>query len=409
MQSLVQGPIEWSGPLRAGSAGAGLPAADPVGSLEAAAEALADLDPAHLGDGGVADAAVRVRRALDRVEASFARLARAAHVRGVGSESGASSTAAWLSRQVGMRSGDARAALEAGALCELLPDTGEAWLAGDVNTAAVRTIAAARLEDHDELLARCESTFLGLARAADMRGLRRAVEHFRNLAASDGTAPPVPDGLHVSSTYAGRTALTGDLGGPAGETVVTALHAYTDPPSEADRRPLSRRHADALVRICEVALAQVPDGQRSRGLVNVVVDWATLTEGRLGRADGQFTGPMPLADVRRLLCDCSVSRVATDPEGLAVDVGRRTRTIPAGLRRALVVRDQGCRFPGCERPAGWCDGHHVHHWLDGGPTDRANVVLACGCHHRLLHRPGWTARFDGVTLRIRGPDGIEVT
>jgi len=381
---------------------------DPVALLAAAADALARLDPADLPDAAVADLAVATRRGIDRLEGCFARLARAAHLRGLGSESGAPSTAAWLARRAVMRTGDARAAIEAGEICDRLAATGEAWRSGEISTAAARTIGGARVEGYDGPLEEAEPVMLGFARAGDLRAVARLAARFRNLARSDGRVPRVPDGLHVSRGYAGRTVLSGDFGDLAAETVVTALHAYTDPPGDDDRRPGSQRRADALVRICEVALERVPAGRRDHGRVSVVVDWATLAGDASGRADGQYTGPVHLDDVHRLLCDTTVSRIVTDPAGIPIDVGRARRNPPARLRRALVARDEGCRFPGCDRPPGWCDTHHIHHWTRGGPTDLPNLVLLCSHHHRLVHRPGWVLRLDGDRLHIRGPDHSRV-
>jgi len=382
---------------------------DPVVALRAAVDGLAAVDPADLGDAAMADLVLHTRREIDRMEGCFARLVRAAHVRGVGTETGASSTAAWLARRVPMRRGDARAAIEAGEACELLSATGEAWRAGAISTGAARTIIGARVDGHDEALVACEPALVELARGGDLNRLRCAAARFRKYAESDGTAPRVPDGLHLSTSWAGRTVLNGDFGDLAGETLATAIHAYTEAPTDTDRRPASQRRADALVRICEIALERVPAGRRNRGQVSVVVDWTTLTAGRPGRADGQFSGPMHLDDVHRLLCDTTVSRVVTGPSGIPVDVGRAKRNPPPRLRRALVARDQGCRFPGCGRPPGWCDAHHIRHWTRGGPTDLRNLLLVCSYHHRLLHSPGWTVRFDGEELHIRGPDGTEAT
>jgi len=60
------------------------------------------------------------------------------------------------------------------------------------------------------------------------------------------------------------------------------------------------------------------------------------------------------------------------------------------MKRALIARDKGCRFPGCDMPAAWTDGHHVKHWPDGGPTELSNLLLFCRRHHRLFHEGGWT-------------------
>ena len=382
---------------------------DVMERLGSVVDELVSLDAGELPDLALAGGLLAVRAEMDRLEAVFAGLAHAGHVRGVGSVDGAASTAAWLRHRAGMREGDAKAAIQCGAVCELLPAIDRAWRDGEISTGAVRVIAEGRVKGFDGELQGCEGEFLRLARAKDMQGLRAAVAHFRNLARGDGKEPRSLDGLHVSQTFGGRTALRGDLSDVEGETVTTALHAYTDPPSMDDPLPTSARMAAALVRICEVALAHLGDENRTNAHVNVVVDWETLTDGRLGRTDGAFTGPIHPEAVRKLLCDCSVSRVVTGPRGEVLDVGRSRRTVPPPMRRALVVRDDGCRFPGCNRPSGWCDAHHVVHWSAGGPTALDNLVLLCDRHHHVSHLPGWNVKFDGEELRVLRPDGTELT
>ena len=71
-----------------------------------------------------------------------------------------------------------------------------------------------------------------------------------------------------------------------------------------------------------------------------------------------------------------------------LEVGRATRVVSAAQRAALAVRDGGCRFPGCDRPPAWCEAHHLRHWLHGGATDLANLVLLCRAHHRAVHEGG---------------------
>ena len=80
-----------------------------------------------------------------------------------------------------------------------------------------------------------------------------------------------------------------------------------------------------------------------------------------------------------------------------LDVGRSTRVVQPSQRAALAVRDGGCVFPGCDRPLAWCDAHHLEHWVDGGPTDLANLALVCRAHHRTVHEDRWHL--------ARGPDG----
>ena len=96
---------------------------------------------------------------------------------------------------------------------------------------------------------------------------------------------------------------------------------------------------------------------------------------------------------RRLTCDCSFVRVTHGADGSVLDVGRKTRSIPPALRRALEVRDRGCRFPGCN--ARFTAAHHVIHWADQGPTSLANCLLLCRHHHRLVHEGGWRVEWWG--------------
>src|SRR5512133_3124318 len=77
--------------------------------------------------------------------------------------------------------------------------------------------------------------------------------------------------------------------------------------------------------------------------------------------------------------------------------GADTRVVQPGQRLALAVRDGGWVFPACDRPLAWCEAHHLWHWLDGGPTDLANLVLLCRAQHRAVHEGGWQL--------TRQPDG----
>ncbi|WP_419863646.1 DUF222 domain-containing protein [Candidatus Poriferisodalis sp.] len=91
------------------------------------------------------------------------------------------------------------------------------------------------------------------------------------------------------------------------------------------------------------------------------------------------------ADLRRIACDTQVIPVVMGGPSEVLDVGRAKRTIPPGLRRALIARDQRCVWPGCERAPVHCDGHHIQHWIDEGPTCLDNLALLCHVHHHRLH------------------------
>ena len=138
--------------------------------------------------------------------------------------------------------------------------------------------------------------------------------------------------------------------------------------------PISQRRADALVRMAQGYSSKPRSaGNGDRYLINIHTDkvncCAASREGALGysetlRADG------------------------TGAEAETLSVGRKTRTIPPAIRRALKRRDHGCQFPGCTCSR-FVDAHHIVHWADGGETSLNNLVLLCRRHHRLVHEGGF--------------------
>ena len=146
--------------------------------------------------------------------------------------------------------------------------------------------------------------------------------------------------------------------------------------------------------------------------VTVTVD-ADALAARRGAGELDHAGPVDVDAVRELACDASVMRVVMSGRSQPLDIGRRTPVVPPSMRRAVIVRDRRCRFPGCDRPHTWCDAHHVVHWADGGPTALANLLLLCRSHHRMVHggrfrlelsngRPVFR-RHDGSALVERAP------
>ena len=98
-----------------------------------------------------------------------------------------------------------------------------------------------------------------------------------------------------------------------------------------------------------------------------------------------------------LACDAAVVPIVMNGKGQPLDIGRATRTIPDGLRRAVTARDRGCAYPGCGRPPSWTECHHIIPWEHGGPTTLPNLVMLCRAHHRLLHLADWVVRIhDGL-------------
>jgi hypothetical protein len=114
-------------------------------------------------------------------------------------------------------------------------------------------------------------------------------------------------------------------------------------------------------------------------------------------ADGVLAATLPdgtgvsAETLRRVACDCGL--VATTDDGHRLNIGRRSRSIPPAIRRALLLRDHGCRFPGCRHDR-FLHGHHIEHWLHGGETSVDNLLLLCPHHHRLVHEGGWSVECD---------------
>ncbi|MEU0793774.1 DUF222 domain-containing protein [Amycolatopsis sp. NPDC005961] len=122
------------------------------------------------------------------------------------------------------------------------------------------------------------------------------------------------------------------------------------------------------------------------------------TPAKAGRATLGDLGTISAAEARIHACDCMLIPAVLGAKSEPLDLGRQRRLVPPGIRRALYLRDRGCAFPGCHRPPRHCQGHHIRHWADGGPTELSNLVLMCAHHHRLLHRSGWQVRIatDGL-------------
>jgi hypothetical protein len=119
----------------------------------------------------------------------------------------------------------------------------------------------------------------------------------------------------------------------------------------------------------------------------VHADEATLRKSEAGRCEIDEGPAIPVETARRLACDCSKVVITEDEQGEPLDVGRKTRSIPPALRRALASRDKGCVFPGCNHKR-YVDGHHVEHWADGGETKLSNLATLCRFHHRAVHEGG---------------------
>lgn len=207
----------------------------------------------------------------------------------------------------------------------------------------------------------------------------------------------VPAGPAAASPSGGpAAALIPDVAASVGGAVVggaSVADAALVGDAGADGRSPGQRRADALIEVCRLALAagDLPANGSERPQVTVTVPYDPVCR-VLGAGTLDTGDRVSATQVRRLACDAQVIPAVLDGVGQVLDVGQSRRLFTGALRRALVLRDRGCTFPGCDRPPRWCEGHHIRSWVDGGPTSLDNAVLLCGRHHRTVHRGEWVVR-----------------
>lgn len=203
--------------------------------------------------------------------------------------------------------------------------------------------------------------------------------------------------------------LRGYLPDVQGATLVQALERIAEqaaPGPDGKYEPYAARCADALVELAGQRLAD--DAEPDRAGVVVHLPAAALTDENMpGAGLGDADVGLANETVRRLTCDATWQPLLESPDCESVAVGRRTRTVPAAMQRAIRRRDRTCRFPGCSRTRA-LHAHHIVHHADGGVTELWNLVLLCPYHHRFVHEHGWwitgdTGRPDDLVFHA--PDG----
>lgn len=303
------------------------------------------------------------------------------------------STTQWLKRFCRMTSTEASGTVKTARALEAMPSVTAGAVAGDIVGNAVRLLTQAR-DRHPEEFALHENVLANAATHLDTADLRRAIQHWEQQVDYAGALDDVDTTrqrrrFYFNKTYQGMWSAIGDLDPESGHIIAAALHSHADPGNldRDDRRTMPQRNADALTEICRFWLDHNDDTGISGGErphITITVDYDVLTGGRehLPEIDGTAVDPEA---IRRLACDAGIVRIVTDGATRPLDIGRRTRTVPPAIRRALELRDGGCTWAGCDAPVSWCDAHHITHWADGGVTALINLVLLCRKHHTAVH------------------------
>ncbi|WP_433268951.1 DUF222 domain-containing protein [Micromonospora vinacea] len=328
--------------------------------------------------------------------------------RGTATAQGASSTTVWLRDRLRLGVGAARRLVELAATLDTVPAAVRDALAGGaVDVEQVRVIAGAVETVHTAAGAEAADKAVGVlvdwAAQFDATLLRRLGTRIL-----DHVAPEVADAaaeaalradesraardrhVTISEQSDGRLRLTGILDAEAAAVLRTAIDPLSAPTGPDDTRTAGQRRHDALADVCRLALrgGELPDhgGDPTQLVVTTSYDGLTRELGAGALDTGLQLTP---ETVRRLACDAAILPTVLGGAGQPLDVGRQRRLITGPLRRALVLRDRGCAFPGCDRPPRWCDAHHIRHWADGGGTSLANAVLLGGDGRPEFVPPAW--------------------
>lgn len=348
---------------------------------------------------------------------------------------GIKSPAHWLNYHCGIDLGAAREKVRVAKSLSALPAIDAAFRNGTISYSKVRAMTRSATPQNEQLLlqvalhgtAHHVEQLVRKHRRAERLSARAQDQH--QYAARQLTSYFDDDGMLV--LHARLTPEEGAAFMKALEITVGAMNPPTaktevELPTSEEEKTFPQKRADALVAMAEHAVSTMKvDGpqllasaqkyeviihiEREQFADTIPVSHSESAETRVHHSCSIETThdhfPISSATARRLCCDAGMVTVLKDSSGDVLDVGRRTRTIPPAIRRALHLRDHGCRFPGCCESR-YVDAHHVRHWCDGGETRLDNLVLLCRHHHRLLHHEGYNiARTNKGDFEFVTPNG----
>ncbi len=363
---------------------------------------------------GLTDELTQAAKVSDRLELHLADLVARAEARGLPGRDGAKATRDWVAHRT------ARAKVAAGGLvavarhCSDLHDTIAAVRAGRLGMTAA--VAAARVAnrtpkaDHAEL-DRQVATSRALGWEAEVSGWvwRWAAANDPDQLAQDAALDRALRSVHLQDRIDGGIHLTADLDVESAIAVRQLLLDAT-PVDAGDERTASQRRADALTdaaRRTRTAPAATTTVSAAPAEITINIDLDRLTAA-LGPGEvlDHHGALLPADVIRRFACDARIIPAVLDTDGTVLDLGRARRLPSGSQRRALVLRDRHCRYPGCTTRHQWTDVHHVQHWADGGATDLSNLLLLCRHHHTRVHDLALDLTLTAKGgLVVRRPDG----
>lgn len=329
------------------------------------------------------------------------------------------SCAHWLSWRTGIALGAAREKVRVARALPDLPTISEAMRRGELSYSKVRALTRMATPEN-------EGDLLEFARHGTTAHVERLVRAWRQVDRQE--AAELERARHDARSFTvyeaddGSWVVRGHLDPEVGAVLRKALDAAVEElrvsgraearddgelgsrcgSPQLDGPTHGQRLADAIGLVAERSLASNETSRRAERFQVVV---HVGEQGVLGGAPGDLH--VSAETFRRFSCDATLVRMEHDDRGRVLDVGRRSRTVPPALRRALEYRDGTCRFPGCR--VRHTDAHHVRHWADGGETALDNLVLLCRWHHRAVHEGEVEVEVVGDgRFRFRHPGGRTV-
>jgi Domain of unknown function (DUF222)/HNH endonuclease len=416
MCSLVMTATESRGPAEVSATGLDL--------LRQAAEKL-HRETAERPAGSVAGAElVELHRLSESLRAVFSGQLRDFERSGAyAAQGGALSAAAWLRHECHLSPNAAAEQVRVARTLPELPETAAAFAAGEISFQHAALLTRSAEEVGLQVVQEAQPIFLAAARQLDPQRLRLATRHLRYCLDRQGAEAAAEQlcerrGLHLSQSLEGvfykgggrreagfipaagwgESPPAGRAPEPEGGSLLQkALEACSGLPAADDERSPAQRRADALVELSRQQLdsGRLPQVGGQRPHLSLRVELTALRPGDPAEEleNGQ---PLGMEAVRRTACDAVLEVLLVGAAGEPLGAGRSRRVVSGALRRALAARDGGCRFPGCDRPPGWTDAHHLVHWAEGGETALSNTALLCRPHHRRAHEEGWRLLPDGA-------------
>jgi hypothetical protein len=386
--------------------------------LERILSGLRDL-PAWVADqpaGQLGAVIIKGREIIDRTEAVTAEATRRFEKAGGYKADGFLGMVPWLRVNGKLSGGAAAERVETARQLKELPRTEEALARGEIGYQ--HAVAMARTAEHVGA-AQVRKAETSLLKAAETMDPGRFVAVAKNFEHEVDAAAVLADAnrahqrryLQLGEVTNGLVRLEGQLVPEAAAMLRTRMEPFLKP-AKGDERSAGQRAHDALLEILRRG-ATAGDGGKSSGggprpslIIKVELDTLAGIDGAPA-GELEWGGTIPMETVRRMACDSAITRITSLGE-LEQELTHAARTVPPSTRRALVARDGHCVFPGCDRPSPWCDGHHLIHWADDGPTTLDNLGLVCGAHHRKVHEEGWKLRRERDGRWLATPPPLRV-